>query len=166
MVLADTDSTGWIVASGTLVTAVVGALVILFKNRHDQRRETRKDSLEEWQRIANRLEEQNDRAQQVIGQHQEAIQAISEEHAECREENVELRQAVTFIYNTFRYLHTQAVKSGAFDPGPLPEMPKLRDPRPESRTAYLVRQAAQSTTLLQQTNKAMKDSKGGATVSA
>lgn len=151
-------------ATGALARDVFGALGNFLnglaksrleanKAKADEDSATHKTTIDEWQQIAKRLEEQNERSAAVIRQHQEVVQALSDDHADCREENAELRTAVRSIYGALKYLHDRAQKSGAFDPGQLPEMPELREREP-SRAAFLVRQAAQSAELLKRSNEA------------
>lgn len=168
MALAESDMAGWLVAAGTMAGAIAIAIVTLLKGRSDAaikssnakaRRlaQFRKDAAAQWQVIATQYEEQLDRASAVIKQHQEVIQSLMDDHASCREEAAELRSAVYFLYDHLKRVHAIAMlDSQQHDPGPLPELPPMRQRGDPGRSEFLIRQAAHAASLLGKAGAAIK----------
>lgn len=167
MLLADTEM-GWIAAASAAVAAIIAALASFKKSRSadhlaeqkadaDLDAQRRKDSLAEWQEIARKLEEQSERRDAVIRQQQEVIQTLADEHADCREEAAEHRTAIHFLYESLKRIYAAAQAAGATDLGPMPVMPPIRerDKERSSRSAFLLRQVAQSQQLLQAADKVL-----------
>ncbi len=179
-----TDAPGWMVGAGVLIGALSAALVALWTSwgrakiadkeatakigeaaRKEQARneevvrkgqaKERKDSLLEWQTISQRLQDQIDRYDAVVRQNQETIQAITEEHAECREDYAQSRSAIHFLYQHLQMVYSQAEQNGV-KLGDMPELPPMREPSSTSRSEFLRRQTAQSVELLRESTRAIQ----------
>jgi hypothetical protein len=117
----------------------------------------RKDTIIEWQSYAAALIAHSERQDATIEQHQRAIDALSRDNSNCREEAAEQRQCIHFIYDHLKRLHrllTNAKVSGGVDPGELPELPAMHPHTthgPDSQ--FLANQASQSAELLRESGK-------------
>lgn len=117
------------------------------KQRGESARTVRKDAVGEWQAFAAEVRAQNERQQAVIDQHGRAVEALSRENADCREESAEQQSSIHFLYDYLRRLHKTLKEDCDQDPGELPELPARR-PRPAGPDAqFLANQATQSAAL-------------------
>ncbi len=168
-----TDAPGWMVGIGVVVGALAAALVTVWNGwgrakiadkeagvKMDEavrkgQAKTRRDSLLEWQTISQRLQDQIDRYDVVVRKDQEVIQAVTEEHAECREDYAQARSAIHFLYEHLRLVHERAEQSG-LALGDMPELPPMREPIATSRSEFLRRQATQSAELLRESTRVIQ----------
>ncbi len=171
-----TDAPGWMIGIGVVVGALAAALVTVWNGwgrakiadkeagvKMDEavrkgQAKTRRDSLLEWQTISQRLQDQIDRYDAVVRQHQETIQAITEEHSECREDYAQARAAIHFLYEHLGSVYSQAEKSG-LSLGIMPELPRMREPIATTRSEFLRRQATQSAELLRESTRVIQPEK-------
>lgn len=159
MIFADgsSEAIAWLVAAGGLITAIVAAYVTWSNNRNKIKTEAkaakhsiRKDSLAEWQRIAETWKEQNERRDLVIDQLQEVSQSLAVENAENR-------TAVHFLYEHLKRVYNIALRLGATDLGEMPELPEMHET--EKRSTFLLTQARQSIQLIKEADKTIPSHK-------
>lgn len=159
------EPAGWLGLGALLGGAIGGAVAAAIKwmnARATIQRAARIDALNEWKEIATARQGQIDRQGAVIAEQQRAIEALWRSEAECRESLAEHRQALHFLYDLLGRMRQSLCELG-HDPGPLPDLPPLRERQPPE-TEFAVRQAAQTATLAQEAARALPpDPKTGGT---
>lgn len=117
-------------------------------------------SLDGWKNLAQEYEEQSDRRERILQSQQLVIEALQKENVVCRESSAEQRQAIFFLYDQVKRLHGAVLAAGQ-NPGPLPELPPMREPPPvpDGAAAFLARQTAQNTTLVRESDAVLKEQK-------
>lgn len=157
--IGEDASYGWILVLGTmlgsLTTAVVTQIIRIFKARHDARRETRKDALDEWRELNSRLEEQIDRYGAVIEQQQAALEAMWRAESICRTALAERTVCIKFLWDHLVLLHNKLKEIG-HDLGDLPQMPTMSEIPPPTNSEFLLRQAKQSASLVRKVGENLK----------
>lgn len=144
-------SDAWLMALGSLLTAVITAAVaglIAFLNAMAKNRRDREDSTAARQNaIIDRLEKQLERQEKLAEEGQKDIARLNEMHAECREESAEARAVGEYAIDLGRRLHTQLLAAGIkVDPLPDFRLPGRRTSPEEAE--FLQRTTAQNATLV------------------
>lgn len=142
-----------LIAAGTFLTAVIGAIVggvVLFMNTlHKNRQEQSARSIEEYKEIVAQLKtdlkEQSLRFERITDAQQLAINQLSQEVTDTQ---VELADQYGFIQRLYDVANrmSERLRSRGENPEPIPELPERptrRDPGPE----YVRRTMAQQVTL-------------------
>jgi hypothetical protein len=137
-----------VLAASTTALGYLGKWILdAYKQRGETRRTERKDAIDEVWKYAADLKGQTERQQAIIEQHGRAVEALSRENADCREESAEQQSSIHFLYDYLKRLHRTLKDDCHQDPGELPELPARR-PRPTGPDAhFLASQATQSAAL-------------------
>lgn len=154
------DTNVWVAIIGavfagiaTLVAAVSAAFVLVFNAKAKTKQDETDAAVKRHEMIADRLEREISRLTTLVGDQQEAIDAITEEHSDCQARLAELWVWVVSFHDHAVRLAKLLRLDPAAELPPLPPKPE-RQGGPEFR-ARTMKQAA---TLTQQ---ASRDAKGG-----
>ncbi|MGH8357453.1 MAG: hypothetical protein ACRESF_08155, partial [Pseudomonas sp.] len=110
----------------------------------------------EYQALLEKQREQNERQDVAIRQLQAAVDALRSENADCREDYAEVRTSYQFLYELTRHLHLIVAKTGLPGAGPLPPMPELKDRPRRAGMEFIIHQAQQTASLVQEADKTIK----------
>ena len=146
----------WLIVLGILVIILTVVSALFVKSKKQNKRQAKAmeqlrlllkqtNSSNEWQVIAAKWEEQNERREHVMEQFHEVIELLVQE-------NKERLDCVNFLYEHLKRLHNIAIAHGD-DVGMLPTLPIIIE---QERREFLMNQALQSARLLKVTDKIIK----------
>jgi hypothetical protein len=152
MVLLGDDTgniVGWIGGVSALITALGGAMVVLWNTYHKTKQDRDMATIAQWEQVADRLQKQLDRQEIHIAEQNDAILQLHEEHSSCQ---VELSNVYGNLDRISDFCERLVVicKMKGEDPG-LPPKKIERKQRPD-RTAIEFRMRS-----LQQRTKTLSD---------
>ncbi len=122
------NEAGWI-ALGSAVTAIVasvGVVIInVIKARHDTHLAVKKSTMDDYQEIFDRQQEQLKRLERQVDEQQKAINDIHADHTDCQLEMAELYGWLVRMHDLARR-QSEVLKRLGADPEAVPELPPRR----------------------------------------
>ncbi len=123
-----------------IVVAILGAggLGAWLQHVLAYRRTAARDKVKDEQYLIEEHAKRIRRHEAVEREMRRAVELLAERHALCREDTVELQGIVRFLYGLLGQSYAAIKKLGG-DPGPMPELPPMRDRHSAADAEFLKR---------------------------